>query len=47
MGHPCQRWFNIETPEEFDAMPSQLNEFEQANVNLMLEIRKERNDKYL
>lgn len=43
----CSWYRQLYTPEEFDAMPSQLNEFEQANVNLMLEIRKERNDKYL
>lgn len=43
----CSWYRQLYTPEAFDAMPSQLNEFEQANVNLMLEIRKERNDKYL
>ncbi|WP_449315598.1 YARHG domain-containing protein [Rubneribacter sp.] len=41
-------WYNqLYTPEEYDALPSQLNEFERSNADLMLEIRHERNDEYL
>lgn len=35
------------TPEEFDAMGSPLNDYEQKNTQLMLEIERERNSPYL
>ena len=40
----CSWYVQRYTPEEFDAMPSQLNEFEQANLDVMVAIRSERDD---
>lgn len=43
-----RRWYTERyTPEEFDAMPTPLNDYEQKNAELMLEIEKERNSPYL
>lgn len=41
-------WYQqLYSPEEYDAQPSQLNDFEQANAKIIGEIRRERNDPYL
>ncbi|HIS40364.1 MAG TPA: YARHG domain-containing protein [Candidatus Aphodovivens avistercoris] len=43
-----RRWYTQRyTPEEFDAMSTPLNDYEQKNTELMLEIEKERNSPYL
>lgn len=35
------------TPEEYDALPDQRNEYEHANADLMMEIEQERGSQYL
>lgn len=43
-----RHWYTeLYSPEEFDAMASPLNDYEQKNAELMLEIEKERNSPYL
>lgn len=43
-----RRWYSERySPEEFDAMPTPLNDYEQKNSELMREIEKERNSPYL
>ena len=38
----CGWYVRLYTPEEYDALPSLLNEYEQANSDLMWEVRNER-----
>ena len=40
----CDWYEPLYSPEEFDAMPSPLNEFEQKNSEVMAELRRGRND---
>ncbi|MBC2887818.1 YARHG domain-containing protein [Gordonibacter massiliensis (ex Traore et al. 2017)] len=40
----CSWYEPLYSPEEYDALPSQLNDIEQANIDSMAEIRKERGE---
>ncbi len=41
-------WYEeLYTPEEYDALPDQRNEYEHANADLMMEIEQERDSPYL
>ena len=43
-----RRWYQQRyTPEEFEAMPSPLNDYERKNTEAMLAIEQQRNSPYL
>lgn len=43
----CTWYGPVYTPEEFAALPSPLNEYERENSEIIVELRRERNDPYL